>query len=63
MLFSRGTGVFSTVTEHLHRLKRDAQTDAQAALIAEYISQLQVSTLVELSSRLEVLHLPQHIFF
>ena len=38
----RGTGVYSTVLEHLHRLKRDAQTEAQVALLAEYISQLQV---------------------
>ena len=38
----RGTSVYSTVTEHLHRLKRDAQNEAQAALISEYISQIQV---------------------
>ena len=34
--------MYSSVLEHLHRLKRDAQSDAQAIVISEYITQLQV---------------------
>ena len=39
---SRGLSMYSSILEHLHRLKRDIQTDNQAVQIGSCISQVQV---------------------
>ena len=43
MAYFSAPSVYSTILEHLYRLKSSAQADCQIATLSEYILQLQVS--------------------